>query len=184
MTDPSQVWVFDTGPLRHFTVNGWLRTIKFLADSNHASVIIPESVASEISDQQHSIPELSQILVSPWIRVDRSTDIAVSSAFARYEERLAKGSKNRGECGVLALGKAYGYTLILDDEAPRLIGQSEGMDVRVTLQLLCDAIRQRQLSVKMVDDLADDLVEGKYFLPIERGGVPSVGPGRRWPRLG
>jgi hypothetical protein len=38
---------------------------------------------------------------------------------------------------------------------------------------LCEAIRAKQLTTVMVEALADDLLEGKYYLPFGRGGFRS-----------
>lgn len=164
------VWVFDTGPLRHFARNGWIGVLKFLAQKNDAEVVIPQSVRSELEEQRATIPELVMVLDADWIRVDRLDDLSESAAFARYEKRLVVGRQNLGECGVLALGSVHGYTVILDDSTPRGIGEEEGMTVEVTLTLLCQAIREKQLTLSMVEALADDLLAGKYFLPFEKGG--------------
>ncbi|MBD4635670.1 nucleotide-binding protein, partial [Xanthomonas citri pv. citri] len=39
-----------------------------------------------------------------------------------------------------------------------------------TLGLLCEAIRKEQLTVPMVESLADDLIMGDYRLPFGPGG--------------
>ena len=170
MSDASRVWVFDTGPLRHFAVNGWLGVLKLIAEKNGAQVLIPQAVEEELSDQRHSIPSLSQIFDADWITVDRSTDMRVLAAFSEYEELFVSGRKNLGECGVLALGKAMGYTVIIDDESPRLRGEADGVHVRVTLGLLCEGIREKLLTVTLVEALADDLLAGDYYLPFTAGG--------------
>jgi predicted nucleic acid-binding protein len=95
-------------------------------------------------------------------------------AFAKYEQRLATGEQNRGECGVLALGNTRGFEVVLDDSAPRTIAEAEGISVTATLPLLCKAIREGQLTVPMVESLAGDLLAGAYYLPFGKGGF------RRW----
>jgi predicted nucleic acid-binding protein len=109
----SDALVFDTGPLRHFAVEGWLGVLKFLAEDR--GVIIPESVEREIKRQVHDLPVLHQVLDAEWICVDRSDDLPFLMAFAQYEQRLAVGQQNLGECGVLALGKTRGFETVLDD---------------------------------------------------------------------
>ena len=170
MTDTTSSWAFDTGPLRHFAVNGWLGVLKLIAEKNAARVVIPESVEEELLDQRHSIPALSQIFDAEWIYVDRSTDLDVLAAFAQYEEAFVSGRKNLGECGVLALGRGLGHTVIIDDETPRRRGIADGIEVRVSLQLLCEGIREKLLTVALVESLADDLLSGDYYLPFTRGG--------------
>jgi len=172
LTAESDALVFDTGPLRHFAHQGWLGVLHFVAGER--AVVIPESVERELNHQIEDMATLRQVLEAPWIVVDRSDDIAFVAAFARYEERLAVGLNNRGECGVLALGAIRGYEVVLDDNVARNIATGEGLRVTSTLALLCNAIREGQLTVPLVEALADDLIIGDYYLPFGRGGF------RRW----
>ena len=133
-------------------------------------VIIPESVELELKNEVHDLPALHQVLDAGWISIDRSDDIPFLIAFADYEQRLVVGQQNRGECGVLALGKARGFETVLDDSVPRTIAGEEGIRVTATLPLLCNAIREGQLTVLMVEKLADDLIAGDYYLPFSPGG--------------
>lgn len=166
MTDPVPL-VFDTGPLRHFAINGWLGVLKFL--TSETSAVIPESVEAELKRQCIDIPALRQVLDAEWITVDRSVDLAVIAAFAGYEERLVEHGRNRGECGVLALGKVRGWGLVIDDRTARSIAKEDGLRPQATLSLLCDAIREGKLTVPMVEALADDLISGEYHLPFGPG---------------
>lgn len=163
VTTQSDALVFDTGPLRHFAGQGWLRVLHFLAGER--PVIIPESVERELKHQVHDVPTLCQVLDASWITVDHSDDIAFLTRFARYEDRLVVGGKNRGECGVLALGAVRGHEVVLDDNVARLIAKEDGIRVASTLALLCNAIREGQLTVPLVEKLADDL-----YLPFGPGG--------------
>ena len=176
MTPVSETFVFDTGPLRHFALAGWLGVLKYLTQGN--TVVIPESVEAELLEQQHSHASLEQVLGADWIAVDRGDDIHYLAEFARYEKRLVAGGRNRGECGVLALGRCYGYTMIIDDRVPRKIADDEKLHARGTLALLCEAIRERQLTVSMVESLADDLLSGTYHLPFEPGGFRNWAAGQ------
>jgi predicted nucleic acid-binding protein len=168
VTQPLDALVFDTGPLRHFAGQSWLGVLKFLAGDR--DVIIPESVERELKKQSHDLPVLHQVLDADWISVDRSDDMPFLMAFAEYEHRLAVGEQNRGECGVLALGRSRGFETVLDDSVPRTIAEEDGIRVTATLPLLCNAIRGGQLTVLMVEALADDLLSGAYYLPFGPGG--------------
>ena len=177
MTDSPEALVFDTGPLRHFAVEGWLGVLHFLAGNR--PVVIPDSVEAELRRQSHEVPVLKQVLDADWITVDRSTDLAYMVSFAAFADRLVEGGRNTGECGVLALGKVRGFEIVLDDAVPRQIAHDEGIRVTATLPLLCKAIRDGQLTLPMVESLADDLISGEYFLPFEQGGFRqwAVGEG-------
>ncbi|CAM3686826.1 nucleotide-binding protein [Micrococcus flavus] len=167
MTEGPVTHVFDTGPLRHFTLNGWLGVLKFLTGG---CIVIPESVEREIKDQQHQHAALRQILDADWITVDRSDDLEYLAAFARYEEHLVDGGRNRGECGVLALGRTRGHRIVIDDNVPRVLAKNEKLDCTGTLGLLCEAIRADKLTVSLVESLADDLMASEYRLPFGPGG--------------
>lgn len=160
--------VFDTGPVRHFAVQGWLRLLEFLAGDR--LVVIPESVEKELRDQAHTLPVPHDVLAADWIVTDRSDDLPFLAAFARYEGRLVADGANRGECGVLALGEARGFELVIDDRVARSIAEERNLAVTATLPLLCQVIREGKLTVSMVEKVADDLISGEYFLP--------CGPGR------
>lgn len=167
MTEGPVTHVFDTGPLRHFTLNGWLGVLKFLTGGR---IVIPESVEREIKDQQHQHAALRQILDADWITVDRSDDLEYLAAFARYEEHLVDGGRNRGECGVLALGRTRGHRIVVDDNVPRVLAKNEKLDCTGTLGLLCEAIRADKLTIFLVESLADDLLASEYRLPFGPGG--------------
>lgn len=168
MTVPDDSWVFDTGPLRHFAAEGWLAVLRFLAGERH--VYVPDSVERELYEAADRVPAVRQALDADWVHVHRSDSFEYVEAFARYRDRLVADGKNVGECGVLAMGKIYGCELVIDDAVPRQIAEDEGIKVTATVPLLCDAIRERKLTMVMVEELADHLLEGKYYLPFGPGG--------------
>ena len=168
MTVPNNAWVFDTGPLRHFATQGWLGVLKFLAGDR--PVFIPESVERELRDAVEHVWAARAVLEADWIHVHRSAGYDFLEAFARYADRLVAGGKNLGECGVLAMGQIYACEVVIDDAVPRQIAKERGIQVTATVPLLCEAIRAKQLTTAMVEKLADDLLEGAYYLPFGPGG--------------
>ncbi|WP_229071027.1 nucleotide-binding protein [Actinoplanes sp. DH11] len=168
MTVPENAWVFDTGPVRSFAINGWLGVLRFLADGR--PVYIPDSVERELGNATEHVPAARAVLDADWIQVYRSTDMRFVEAFAQYADRLVAGGKNRGECGVLAMGQLHKCEMVLDDAAPRRIAEEKGLRVTATVPLLCEAIRAKKLTTVMVEALADDLLESRYFLPFGPGG--------------
>jgi predicted nucleic acid-binding protein len=168
MRVPADAWVFDTGPLRHFAAQGWVGVLRHLAGSR--PIVIPDVVERELRDAAVVLPAVHAVLDVPWISVHRSVDADFRDAFAAYEERLAVGRKNLGECGVLAIGEVFGAELVIDDSTPRTIAEEKGLSVTATVPILCDAIRAKQLTLPLVEDLADALLEGDYFLPFGPGG--------------
>ncbi len=66
--------------------------------------------------------------------------------------------------------KIYKCEAVIDDATPRIIAEEKGIKVTVTVPLLCEAIRAGQLTTVMVEALADNLLEGEYYLPFGPGG--------------
>lgn len=163
--------VFDTGPLRHFAQQQWLAALRFITSGRQ--VVIPESVERELRQQAGNDVRLLPLLDGTWITVDRSDDLPFAFAFAEYERRLAVGTTNLGECGVLALGKTRGWEMVLDDSTPRALADEEGLSVTATVPLLCDAVRSGQVTVAMCEALADDLIANAYYLPFGPGKFRS-----------
>lgn len=168
MTVPGDAWVFDTGPLRHFATHGWLGVLRLLAGER--PVYIPDSVERELVDAGDHAAAVRAVLDADWIRVHRSTDTEFGRAFARYEDRLVVDGKNRGECGVLAMGEIYGCEVVIDDDTAYRIAEEKGILVTRTVPLLCEGIRAKMLTTVLVEELADRLLEGEYHLPFGPGG--------------
>ncbi|MUL76449.1 nucleotide-binding protein [Mycolicibacterium sp. CBMA 226] len=168
MTVPEDAWVFDTGPLRHFAIQGWLGVLRFLADGH--PVYIPDSVARELDEAADHAAAARAVLEANWINVYQSTDLGFGRAFSRYADRLVANRKNLGECGVLAMGELFGCKVVIDDATPYRIAEEMNIDVTATVPLLCQAVSAKRLTLTMVEELADNLLEGDYYLPFSRGG--------------
>ena len=140
MTVPDNAWVFDTGPLRHFAIQGWLGVLRFLAGER--PVYIPDSVERELDSAADHVPATRAVLDADWIHIHRSTSHDFSEAFAHYVDRLVVDGKNLGECGVLAMGQIYKCEVVIDDATPRQIANERGIQVTATVPLLCEAIRE------------------------------------------
>lgn len=168
MTVPENALVFDTGPLRHFAMQGWLGVLRFLAGER--PVYIPDSVERELCSAAEHVPAVRAVLDADWIHIHRSISRDFVEAFAHYADRLVVGDKNLGECGVLAMGQIYKCEVVIDDATPRTIAEEKGIQVMATVPLLCDAIRAQKLTTVMVEALADTLLEGEYYLPFGPGG--------------
>jgi hypothetical protein len=82
VTVPNNAWVFDTGPLRHFAMQGWLGVLRFLAGAH--PVYIPDSVERELYDAAEHVSAARAVLDAGWINVHRSTSRDFIEAFAHY----------------------------------------------------------------------------------------------------
>jgi predicted nucleic acid-binding protein len=163
----TEALVFDTGPLSHFAEAGWLKILEALAGDR--PVLIPEVVRVEIAEATYIHPFLDQVLEADWIKTDRSDDVELLVAQARYTRRLAIGTKNLGECGVLALAEVRQHVAIVDDRVAREVGKEYNVQIKGTLALLCEGVRHGLLTVPLVSKIADDLLATEYRLPVRPG---------------
>ncbi|GHJ14104.1 nucleotide-binding protein [Micromonospora sp. AKA38] len=168
MTVPDNAWIFDTGPLRHFAEQGWLGVLRFLAGDR--PIYIPDTVERELNQAADYVPATRMVLDADWISVYRSTDPDFMETLSYYADRLVADSKNLGECGVLTMGQLFKCEVVIDDAVPRGIAEERGVRVTATVPLLCAAIRAQKLTTVMVEELVDNLLESKYFLPFGPGG--------------
>lgn len=78
-----------------------------------------------------------------------------------------------GEAAVLAYAKTHGAVAVMDDGAGRRAARDADVELRPTLSLLCQAVREGLLTVRLVADLADHLLETQYRLPFAQGGFEA-----------
>jgi predicted nucleic acid-binding protein len=172
MTDPTEVLVFDTGPLSEFAKQGWLGALRLVVGVRTA--VVPDTVVEELRAGVHGRAHLQVVLDTPWIEHRSLTSSAELQEFSRFASFLVAGDRNVGECGVLAYAKANKATAIIDDGSARKIARDHGVAHQGTLSLLCDAVRENVLTIELVSAVADDLIEGEYRLPFPTGGF------RKW----
>lgn len=169
MSDPPSAYILDTGPISHFARAQWLGVLKVVLGAG--TVLIPDVVESELRNGAGQHQHLHAALEADWISVMRLESSEELAAFAYYEQRLVgSDGRNIGECGVLALAEAIpGSVAIVDDRVAKKAAQGRQVEVRGTLGLLCDAIRQGLLTVPLVSAVADDLLIHNYRLPFGTG---------------
>jgi predicted nucleic acid-binding protein len=165
-----QVYVLDTGPLSHFARSQWLGVLKVILKD--VQVLIPDVVQAEVRNGAVQHGYLQAVLDAEWIEVVSLNTAEQLAAFAYYEQRLVGSSgRNIGECGVLALAETAAHAVaVIDDRVAVLAAKGRNVEVRRTLGLLCQAIRQGLLTVPLVSALADDLMQHSYRLPFGPGG--------------
>lgn len=160
--------VFDTGPLRHFALAGWLGVLKAVVGNRTA--IVPDVVEEELKRQAAVNDLLRPVLDANWIgRRAIETDDEIER-FALFSARLVRGSFNVGEAGVLAVAASLHGTAVIDDEEGRKAAADHDVALKPTLALLCEAIRDGLLTVELVGELANDLLFTEYRLPFDPGG--------------
>ncbi|WP_448061214.1 nucleotide-binding protein [Cellulomonas hominis] len=168
MTGGGSELVLDTGPLSHLAQAGWLGVLRVVAGER--SVVIPDLVEAELRGGAASRPHLQTVLQAEWIGrrvLESSTELI---AYAQFAENLVADGRNQGETAVLAYASVHGAVAVIDDGAGRSAAQRAGVALKGTLGLLCDAIRLGELTVAVVAQLADHLLETEYRLPFASGG--------------
>lgn len=170
-SEPADVLVFDTGPLSHFAKEGWFGCLRAVVGAR--SAIVPDTVVAELQDGVHQHPHLKTVLNAQWI--ERRELVAELDEFATFSALLVgSDGRNVGEAGVLAYAKAHDAVAVIDDGAARKAAREHKVSHTGTLGLLCDSVREGFLTLALVSELADHLLEGDYRLPF--------GPGefKRW----
>ena len=162
--------VVDTGPLSHLA-EAWLSVLRSLAGGR--AVLIPDAVEAELRQGVHLKPHLQQVLDAEWITTRPIASDKEIASFAQFAARLVVGTRHVGEAAVLAYAKVHGAIAVIDDGAGRQAARDFSVALRPTLALLCDAIRDGVLTVRMVSDLADHLLETEYRLPFGPGGFEN-----------
>jgi predicted nucleic acid-binding protein len=162
-----EILVFDTGPLSHFAKQSWLGALKAVVGERRA--LIPDVVVQELKQGTVHDRRLEAVLEAEWIDHHTLRSDDEIAAFARFAALLVKGSRNRGEAGVLALASVVGGVAVVDDGAARKAADDHGVPKLPTLALLCEAIRSGLLTIGLVSALADDLIASEYRLPFGPG---------------
>jgi predicted nucleic acid-binding protein len=171
MDQGDEVLVFDTGPLSHFALADWLGVLKAVVGDRKA--LIPDVVAAELRAGSATDSRIGAVVDANWLEVRALHSDDELSHFAYFSSLLVKGDRNLGEAGVLALAKSMSATVVVDDRAARKAARDNGVELKPTLALLCEAIRLNLLTVKLVAALADDLLATEYRLPFTPGGFEA-----------
>ena len=171
-----EILVFDTGPLSHFARQNWLGVLKSVVGERRA--LIPDVVVRELTEGARRDSRLQEVLDAAWIEHRELVTDEEVAAFVKFSSFLVKGSRNRGEAGVLALAAVLKGIAVVDDGAARKAADDHGVAKRPTLALLCEAIRSGLLTVPLVSALADDLLATEYRLPFEVGGFATWAQGQ------
>ena len=163
------------GPAEPFRAGG-LVDLRALVGDRPAWV--PSTVLQEVADGVEAHPHLRSVLDADWLTSRDIVSTAEMEAFGRYASRLLGDDQraNLGECGALALGDANAGTVVVDDGAARHVAGDFGVEVKTTVALLCDLVRDRLLGFELAATIADDLLRTEYRLPLRARGFPHVCP--------
>lgn len=163
-------YVFDAGPLSHFAQAGWLGLLRALVGDRPAWIPMP--VLREVADGVETHPHLRSVLEADWLTPRDIVSSAELEALGKYASRLLGDDQraNLGECGALALGDANAGVVVVDDGAARRVASEYGVEVKTTVALLCELVRDGRLSFELAATIADDLLRTEYRLPFGPGG--------------
>ncbi|MBB5806378.1 putative nucleic acid-binding protein [Saccharothrix ecbatanensis] len=165
MTPPH---VLDTGPLSHFAKQQWPGVLRAVVNDRDA--LIPDAVEVELRAGVGSHPHLQFVVDASWLQPVELVGEVELEAYAKFSRYLVVRERNRGEAAVLALASISGGVAVVDDSAARKVADRHGVEHIGTLGLLCESIRSGLLTVRLVAQLADHLLEGEYRLPFLPGG--------------
>jgi len=165
--DHDEILVFDTGPLLHFTKNGWIGALKAVVGERQA--VIPDTVVVELRRFADRDSRVHAVLEAGWLEQRPLSMPEEMSAFAHFAQLLVSGTRNVGEAGVLALASVTGAIAVIGDGAARRAARRAGVKLRPTLALLWEAIQGGLLTIPLVSALADDLLADSYRLPFGPG---------------
>ncbi|WP_434743726.1 hypothetical protein [Micromonospora sp. SH-82] len=157
--------------MAHFARQNWLGVLKAVVGDRLA--LVPDVVVDELQQMSLMDDRVKAALDADWVERRELRTSEEILAFAKFAALLVKGERNKGEAGVLALASVVGGVAVVDDGAGRRAARENGIPLKPTLALLCDAIRQDLLTVKLVSALADDLLVSQYRLPFPAGGFES-----------
>lgn len=159
--------VLDTGPLSHLAQAGWIGVLRSVAGER--KVVMTDAVEWELRQGLHANPHLRLVLDAEWISLRTLTTPQELRAFGMFAQDLVVGTRNIGEAAALAYAQVHSATAVVDDSAARAAAQRHDVSHTGTLGLLCEAIRQGLLTVAVVSDVADHLLETSYRLPFAPG---------------
>ncbi|MEV7548475.1 hypothetical protein AB0N89_02500 [Amycolatopsis sp. NPDC089917] len=165
--------MFDTSPLAHFAQRDILGVLKIIAGTRR--VLIPDMVSIELNEMAARDERLKATLNTDWIELRELRTAEEVASFADFSSLLVRGKRNRGEAAVLALTKSIGKDAwaVVDDGAGRRAARANDIKLKPTLALLCEAIRQKELTIKFASAMVDELLLGKYRLPFSPGGFEA-----------
>lgn len=164
-----EVYVLDTGPLSALAEAGWLGALQGLAAHNSWKPEMPEEVVDELRQGQLSHPANATVINAEWIDVFSIEEAAARDIFTELARSLVSGTKNIGECAVLARAKATGAVAVVDDGAARKHAKRHNIKHKGTLSLLLEAIRADYLTLEACSDVVDHLLATGYRLPFKPG---------------
>ncbi|WP_085511217.1 hypothetical protein [Plantibacter flavus] len=165
---PRSTFVFDDGPLSHFTEAGWLGLLElFVADGE---AWLPDTVQHELGAGVDAHPHLRQVLDATWLKVT-PVGPAETVAYGFYFGRLVETPPtNVGECGVLALAEFHEAIAVIDDGDARALAKERGVQMTSTISILCDLVTNKHLGFAAAERVADNLLRTEYRLPFAAGG--------------
>lgn len=162
-----RTFVFDEGPLSHFTEAGWLGLLELYVGEGRAW--LPDTVHAELGRGVDSHPHLRQVLGASWLTLKTVGDSEIMT-FAFYHGRLVDlPPANVGECGVLALAEVHSAVAVIDDGTARRLAGVRGVAVKTSIAVLCDLINEGHLTLSTAEHVADRLLRTEYRLPFREG---------------
>ncbi|MGK5533714.1 hypothetical protein [Streptomyces sp. URMC 129] len=125
--------------------------------------VTTQAVISEIS--HFRLP----LAGAEWLEIVHVDDLPEIEALVDWMGRVSGAKSNHGEATVLAWAQVHGATAVVDDADARRIGRRAGLDVRGSLRIIADAVRDGRTTSYVASTLVDAMIDTGARYPCLRG---------------
>jgi uncharacterized protein len=163
---PDQVVVADTGPLIALALAGCLDLLRDL----HGTVLVPDAVWREVTQDGGVRPGAAEISTAPWLERTKPN---------RAPDALLRAELGPGEAEAISLATERNALLIVDERQARRIAEIVyGLRIRGTLGTL--VLAKRRHLIAEVRPILQRMRAGGYHLStaLVEAACGSVGEGR------
>lgn len=149
-------WVIDTSAFTHIARAGHLEILELLAPTG--VLVVPDSVGLEVSAGRNGYQGIPDIKDLTWVQLAVLLPHEADTQLEAKANLASPGTRDLGECAVIAVAKHRGMLAVLDDGAGRKEAAAHDVTVRMTLWVVLQAHLHlpgydREKTVKVVDDL-------------------------------
>ncbi|TDU05545.1 putative nucleic acid-binding protein [Streptomyces sp. 846.5] len=165
---PLLIW--DTSPLFHAIKAGKIEVLGDIAQNFQGGArrnVTTQAVISEINHFQ--LP----LAGTEWLEIVHVDDLSEIEALVDWMNRVSGAKSNHGEATVLAWAEVHNATAVVDDGDARRIGRKAGLDVRGSLGVIADSVRDGHTTQYVATALVDAMIDTGARYPCQRGQFTS-----------
>ncbi len=181
-----QIFAWDASALHHPIAADRVDVLLDLANNGLSPVIrhiTTAAVGQELSGHGLTVPAAIDT-----VNVDGLDELI---ALARWVNLMSSSQHNRGEATVCAWAEVHQALVIMDDRDARRVARNAGLEVRGTLAVIADSIRNSHVPECTASALVDRLIDtgaryphdrGDFIAWAEKSGLLPEDRGTAWPR--